>query len=120
MGLDISLIQIVKESQENCWLSVEESPELTRVFPQFETVLKIPLQENPNYEEKGFYYKEIAYQRKGVTASFYNQYKADETIVKKQDLKQLLEHIEENKKEEFKENFIKPFKENVHAIIMGY
>ena len=117
MGLDISLIRIVKEPvDELCWLHSEESPELLSDYKDFLT--------EQTYEDgtiaRGYWYEELSYQRKGVRKSFYDQYEPDEFLFTQSQLMRLNKYILPEKRRTFQFDFIQKFNEGDNFIMIGY
>lgn len=117
MGLDISLIKIVKEPvDEACFLSTEDSPELVSKYENMISVQSF----DDGTEYLGFWYQELSYQRKGVLKSFYDKYKPDEFLFHKNDLQILMELILPELRESFRKEFIDKFEEDRNFIMMSY
>lgn len=117
MGLDILLIKIVrKPTDELCWLNSDESPELLSSYKGF-------LSERTHEDgtiEQGYWYEELAYQRKGVLKSFYDKYDTDEFIFTQPELLTLNQYIDPENRQTFQLDFMEKFNEGENFIMMGY
>lgn len=121
MGLDISLIKIVKEPvNELNWLPAEENPELKEKYHDYLTDKVLKFENEPDLKSEGFYFEELSYQRKGVKSSFYETYKNDELLFAVNDLEELKKHILDDYLETFKIGFIDKFQEGNTIILMDY
>ncbi len=121
MGLDISLIRILKEPiSELDWLAAEDCSELKRRYINFLTERIIHFENELEFKESGYYYEEISYQRKGVKKSFYDRYKPDVFIFTVEDLNELKKYILDDYMDRFETDFINKFKENETVILIGY
>ena len=90
MGLDISLISIIEAPvNQYMWLSLEDSPELGMLYPQFQVTRTY----DDGDQEDGFWYKEHAYQGKGVIKAFYSRYDTDVFIFTTAEIKELFDYI---------------------------
>ncbi|GAA5022101.1 hypothetical protein GCM10011506_01580 [Marivirga lumbricoides] len=117
MGLDISLIKIVKEPvDELCWLNSDESQGLLTSYKEF---LSYRTHEDGT-KEQDYWYEELSYQRKGVLKSFYDKYNADEFIFTQPEVLILNQYIHPEYQQTFQIDFIGKFKEGVNFIMMGY
>ena len=117
MGLDISLIKIVrKPTDELCWLNSNESPE---IFSNYKDLLSERIGEDGS-KKQGFWYEEIAYQWKGVNKSFYDKYDTDEFIFTKKELLKLNQYIKPENKQSFQRDFMDKFNQGTNFIMMSY
>ena len=117
MGLDILLIRIVSESvSELNWFWEEENPELKAEFSNLLSSRK----NNKGQIEKGYYYEEISYQRKGMKPLFYTNFKPDEFILTKTKLLELKNYVLESHLSTFETDFIEKFEEGKNIILMEY
>ncbi|PWL29118.1 hypothetical protein [uncultured Roseivirga sp.] len=117
MGLDISLINIVrKPTDELCWLNSDESPELLSSYKDFFSERT----HEDGTKEQGYWYEELAYQRKGVLKSFYDKYDADEFIFTEPELLTLNQYIHPDNKLTFHVDFLDKFNEGSNFVMMGY
>ena len=121
MGLDIYLIKIVKRPGSKLdWLSAEENPELKENFADFLSIRQIESEDGIVIEEKGYYYNEISYQRKGVKPSFYKKFQADDFVFTMDKLTEFEKCIEKDYYKVFKSEFIDRFIENENFIMISY
>lgn len=113
MGLDIYLIELSHtESDKNRFLHSEDSPELIKRFPEMELVRLNRYQDEAGSFEFGFYYDELAYQRKGVIKDFYQRYKHTEFLFDRHEIDELFTYISSDFKASFQTNFLSRFSES--------
>lgn len=113
MGLDISLIRLRhKATDELCFLHSEDSPELVKRFPEMELVRLNRYQDETGSFEFGFYYDELAYQRKGVIKDFYQRYKETEFLFDRHEIDELFTYISSDYRDSFQSDFVSRFSES--------
>ncbi len=120
MGLDITLVKIVdKEVNEYCWLIVSESPEL---LPLFSHLIRVKHFSYPDeeYDEEVFYYETISYQRKGVNGSFYQDFENDKCLVDKAEVEKMWQYVVEERKQNFKIEFVDRFINGETIVIVSW
>ncbi|MBO6516749.1 MAG: hypothetical protein JJ975_09375 [Bacteroidia bacterium] len=121
MGLDISLIRIVKEETEPYhWFEAKSSPELKDAYADYIVDRTETYQNGETVTFPVYYYIEISHQRKGVKSSFYDRYLPDVTILTREGLFELASHIDHEHKARFRKLFINKFEEGKNLIMMGY
>ena len=117
MGLDISLISIIEAPvNQYMWLSLEDSPELGKLYPEF----KVSRTYDDGDQKDGFWYKEHASQRKGVIKAFYSRYDTDVFIFNTTELIELFKYFHPDYAASFRKDFMDKFREGHHLIMMGY
>ncbi len=116
MGLDISLIRITNEQvEENCWLAVDDSPELESKYG------KLKRKKVASYGEfYVWFYEEIGYKRKGMIPEFYERYEADEFIFTKKEIDELSKFVVPDRRPIFKEQIESRFIEGETILMIGY
>lgn len=118
MGLDISLVKIEnKETNDINWLLASECPELEEKFSRYKQMKLFP---GEDYYDEVYYFRDISYQRKGVTKEFYKKVENDKCIVDKKELQGILAFIDETNKGDFKANFIDKFIDGQTFVIVSW
>lgn len=121
MGLDISLISIEKQkTTETEWLAVEDCSELSANYVNYAIDREFDYEGEQAYTRPVYYYREIAYQRKGVKRAFYDRYEPDVFIQTRKELVELEAYILDDYLPTFKKDFVEKFKEGENLICMGY
>lgn len=114
MGLDIYLIRITdREVGEYNWIAAEDSPEL---LPLFSHLIRV----NEQYDEEGFFFEDISYQRKGVERAFYDEFENDKCLTDKTEVEKMWQYVIDEQKEYFKENFVDKFKNGENAVTISW
>ncbi len=121
MGLDIYLFKIIAYPKSKAvWFSEDEYPKLKINYSNLITTRDIELGDGTIINEKGFYFDEISYQRKGVNPIFFKKFAADDFIFTYDRFLELKSCIKKNYKNSFKEDFIEKFKEKENFIFVDY
>lgn len=120
MGLDIYLIRIIEKPKlETAWLSEKENPELNS-FSDLITERTTELENGTLFAERGYYYDEISYQRKGVKPIFFKKFGADDFIFTNDKLLELKKCVKKEYFDSFESDFMQKFKEKENLIMISY
>lgn len=121
MGLDIYLLKITENPKsKKDWLSKEDNPELHEYYSHFLKLRDDVSENGDNFTERGYYYEEISYQRKGVKPLFYKRFKPDDFVLTTDKLMDLKMCIDKKYLDSFESNFVEKFKERESFILLSY
>jgi hypothetical protein len=120
MGLDIDLIRIVKRpTGDLTFLPEDENPELEEQFGHLKNSRSVDYGQGIEISS-GYYFEELAYQRKGVIREFYSRYNPDEFLFTRKELDELITYVDEAHQKSFKTDFVGKFVEGDTIVWMGY
>ncbi|WP_156115576.1 hypothetical protein [Psychroserpens sp. Hel_I_66] len=115
------MIEIIEKPKlKMCWLSEDENPELQNYFSDLITTRKTESENGTLVSEKGYYYEEISYQRKGVKAVFFKKFGTDDFVLTKDKLFKLQKCLKKEYLDTFESDFMQKFREKKNLIMISY
>ncbi|MCB2408954.1 hypothetical protein [Hymenobacter lucidus] len=120
MGLDITLARIVGgEVNEADYFLADESPELQPFFHHLIRTKHFAY-EDEEFDAEVYFLEDLAYQRKGVVAAFYNDFANDVCLTRQHEVDRMLTYVDEKHKADFDNFFVKQFKEGQTVVIISW
>ena len=120
MGLDITLARVVgNEVNDYDYFLADEAPEL---YPFFHHLIRTKhfVYEDEEFDAAVYFLEDLAYQRKGVVAAFYNDFVNDVCLTCQHEVDRMLTYVDEKHKADFEISFVKQFKEGQTVVIISW
>lgn len=121
MAIDIWYARIspVPTNEHDYLITEDEQPEIVEHFKDYIRSKHFEFTDE-SYDLDVLYYETLYLQTGGVLGSYYETYESEFTLLRLADIVQLIPHLKENYRDEFKRNVIDKFSEGLEMVISSY